>query len=134
MDPHLEQLLHLLDSVSSDTTGTSVRLPANLRDAATLAAQLGLIGSTSELAIRGIRDALEALAQRAILDAHYRAHPGVQPDLGEIALATAQLDANPLAQRPDLVLRAAKEIDRVKQDATPDDVLLYAAGIAASVA
>ena len=134
MDPRLEQLLQLLDRSSTETTGTSVRLPANLRDAAVLAAELGLVESTSELAVRGLRHALEAFAQRAVLDAHYRAHPDAQPDLGEIALATAQLDDNPLAHRPDLVFRAAREIGKVKCDATPDDVLVYAAGIAAAVA
>ncbi|MGH8932497.1 MAG: hypothetical protein ACRDZO_18210 [Egibacteraceae bacterium] len=117
-----------------ETVGTSVRLPGNLRDAAVLAAGLGLAGSTTELTVRGLRDALEAFAQRALLDAHYQRHPGARPDLAEIALAAAEIDGNPLAARPDLVRRAADEVGLVKDGAGPDDVLLYAAGLAAAVA
>jgi hypothetical protein len=60
--------------------------------------------------------------------------PKPAPDLAEIALATAQIDGNPLANRPDLLRCAAAEIGTVKDDATPDDVLVYAAGLAAVVA
>jgi hypothetical protein len=95
---------------------------------------MGLAGSTTELTVRGLRDALEAFAQRAVLDAHYQAHPGARPDLAEIAIAAAQIDGNPLASRPDLVERAAAEVGRIKDDAGPDDVLVYAAGLAAAVA
>jgi hypothetical protein len=80
------------------------------------------------------RYALEAFAQRAVLDAHYQAHPRARPQLAEIALATAELDGNPLAARPDLVRRAAAEIGNLKDDATPDDVLIFAAGLAATPA
>ena len=134
MDPRLERLLDLLDSSATDTVGTSVRLPGNLRDAAILAAELGLVASITELTVRGLRDALEAFAQRALLDAHYRSHPGARPDLAEIALATAEIDGNPLAAHPDLVRRAAAEVGLVKDEPSPDDVLLYAAGLAAAVA
>jgi hypothetical protein len=69
MDPRLERLLDLLDSsagdISGSTVGTSVRLPGNLRDAAVLAAELGLAASTTELTVRGLRDALARIsAQR----------------------------------------------------------------------
>jgi hypothetical protein len=67
----------------------------------------------------------------AVLDAHYAEHPGARPSLEEIVLAAAQLDANPLADRPDLLTRAAAEIGTVKDDPTPDDVLLYAEAVAA---
>jgi hypothetical protein len=134
VDRQLERLLDLLDLTGDDTVGTSVRLPVNLRDAAAVAAKLGLAASTTELTVRGLRDALEAFAQRAVLDAHYRAHPEVRPDLAEVALATAEIDGSPLAGRPDLVRRAAAEIGAVKDDPTPDDVLLYAAGLAAAAA
>ena len=124
----------MLDDDTGETIGTSIRLPANLRDAAAVATQMGLTSSTSELTVRGLRDALEAFAQRAVLDAHYRRHPQARPELAEVALATAELDGNPLAGRPDLVCRAAAEIGSVKDDPTPDDVLVYAAGLAAAVA
>lgn len=134
MDRRLARMLDLLDVSDGVTCGTSVRIPVNLRDAATLATELGLTTSTSELAVRGLRDALEAFAQRAVLDAHYQAHPKAHPQLAEIALATAELDGNPLAAMPDLVRRAAAEIGTIKDDATPDDVLIYAAGLAATAA
>ena len=134
MDRRLKRLFDLLDSDGDDTVGTSVRLPANLRDAAALAAELGLSASTTELTVRGLRDALEAFAQRAVLDAHYRANPHARPDLAEVALAAAEIDASPLARRRDLIARAAKEIAAIRVDPSPDDVLLYAAGLASAVA
>ncbi len=134
MERRLKKLLDLLDRAEDETVGTSVRLPANLRDAATVAAEMGLAESTTELTVRGLRDALDAFAQRAILDAHYRSHPAARPDLAEIALASAELDGNPLAGHPDLVRRATVEVAALRSDPSPDDVLLYAAGLAAAVA
>jgi hypothetical protein len=95
---------------------------------------MGLAASTTELTVRGLRDELEAFAQRAVLDEHYRAHPQARPDLAEVAMAAAEIDGNPLAQRPDLVRRAAVEVEKIKDHPTPDDVLLYAAGLAAAAA
>lgn len=134
MDERLTQLLDYLDAARADTVGTSIRLPVNLRDAAALAAELGLTTSTTELTVRGLRDALEAFAQRAVLDAHYAAYPHARPDLAEVALASAEIDGNPLAERADLVRRAAVEIGSIRDDPTPDDVLVYAAGLAAAAA
>ncbi len=128
-------LLDLLDRLGRDgqtTVGTSVRLPTDLREAAVVATEMGLAGSMTELTVGAVRDALEAYAQRAILDAHYEAHPDTRPSLAEIALATAQIDGNPLALRPDLIERAAREIGAVKADPSPDDLLIYAAGLAAA--
>ncbi|MCA1673063.1 MAG: hypothetical protein LC799_12995 [Actinobacteria bacterium] len=85
-------MLDLLDATEGETVGTSVRLPVALRDAAVVAAEMGLAGSTTELTARGLRDLLEAFVQRAVLDAHYEVHPEARPDLAEIALADAQLD------------------------------------------
>jgi len=65
---------------------------------------------------------------------HYRDHPDARPDLAEIALAAAEIDGSPLAATPDLVRRAAAEVGSVKDDPGPDDVLLYAAGLAAAAA
>ena len=132
MDSRLVRLLDLLDATEGETVGTSVRLPVALRDAAVVAAEMGLAGSTTELTVRGLRDLLEAAAQRAVLDAHYEVHPDARPDLAEIALATAQLDGHPLAERPELVRRAADGIVSVIDDPTPDEVLSYAAGLAAA--
>jgi hypothetical protein len=134
VDRRLKRLLDLLDATGEDTVNTSVRLPARLRDAAAVAATMGLAGSTTELTVKGLRDTLEAFAQRAVLDAHYRAHPAARPDLAEVALAAAEIDGNPLAERPDLIRRAADAVQGLKADPDPDDVLLYAAGLAAAAA
>jgi hypothetical protein len=128
----LAQLLDLLDTSDDETVGTSVRMPLALRDAAVLAAKMGLAESTTDLTVRGLRDLLEAVAQRALLDAHYRAHPLARPDLAEIAQAAAEMDGNPLAERPDLLRQAAAEIGAIREHASADDVLLYAAGLAAA--
>lgn len=132
MDLRLARLLDLLDATEGETVGTSVRLPVALRDAAAVAVEMGLAGSTTELTVRGLRDLLEATAQRAVLDAHYEIHPEVRPDLAEIALAAAQLDGHPLAEQPELVRRAAAEIVSVIEEPTPDEVLSFAAGLAAA--
>ncbi|WP_219417297.1 hypothetical protein [Pseudonocardia nigra] len=128
----LERLLDLLDVADGETVGTSVRLPVALRDAAAIAAEVGLVGSTTELTVRGLRAALEDVAQRAVLDAHYAEHPEARPDLAEIAIATAELDGHPLAARPDLVRRAAAALVEIVHDPSPDEVLGYAAGLAAA--
>lgn len=132
VDPQLSDLLDLLDDADGEAVGTSIRIPASLRRAAALATEVGLVPSTSEVAVQGLRDVLEARAQRAILDAHYAAHPEARPDLGETALAAAELDDHPLAGRADLIRRAAREVRAIKDDPTPDDVLLFAAGLAAA--
>ena len=132
MDRKLRRLVELLDEVGDETVNTSVRLPVRLRDAAAVAAEMGLASSTSELTVRGLQDTLEAFTQRAVLDAHYRAHPEARPDLAEVALAAAEIDGNPLAAQPELIRRAAQEIRAIKDDPAPDDVLLYAAGLAAA--
>lgn len=134
MEARLTHLLDLLDSTTGESVGTSVRLPTNMRDAAILAAEMGLAPSITALTVQGLRDVLEAFAQRALLDAHYRKHPDARPDLAEVALATAEMDGSPLTGQPELVRRAAADIGMVKLDATPDDVLVYAAGLAAAVA
>jgi len=57
--------------------------------------------------------------------------PHLRPSLARLALATAELDGNDLAQRPELIERAAAELVVHQPDATPDDVLTYALGLAA---
>lgn len=134
MNRDLSHLLDLLDADESTTVGTSVRLPANLREAAVVAAKLGLAGSTTDLTVNGLREALETFAQRAVLDEHYRQHPEARPDLADVALAAADLDGSPLAGRRDLIERAVVDVAALKDDPSPDDVLLYAAGLAAATA
>lgn len=134
MGDDLQRLLDLLDRVDDDTAsvGTSVRLPVALRDAAAVAVRAGLLSSVTEVTVRGLQAELEAVANRAVLDSHYREHPGARPERWEIALAAAQLSGHPLAERPDLVRRAADELTRIVDDPSPDEVLAYAAGLAAA--
>lgn len=42
----------------------------------------------------------------------------------------AETDDNPLTARPDLIRRSAEEVRSLQKDPTPDDVLMYAAGVA----
>lgn len=128
----MERFLDLLDSVNAESVGTSVRLPSALREAASVAIEMGLVSSTSEVTTWGLRDALESIAQRAVLDAHYEEYPSARPDLWEIALMSAELNAHPLADRPELVRRAAEELVRIVPDPSPAEVLAYAAGLAAA--
>ena len=121
-------MIELLESSRDETVGTSVRIPIDLRDAAAIAADMGLAGSITELTVRGLRDKLDAIAQRAALDEHYQQYPEARPTLAEVALATAQLDGNPLKDRPDLIELAANKVLELKKEPSPDDVLTYAAG------
>ncbi|MDT7580766.1 MAG: hypothetical protein QOK35_2030 [Pseudonocardiales bacterium] len=73
-----------------------------------------------------------AVANRAVLDQHYREHPDARPGRWEVALATAELTGHPLAARPELLRRAADELVRIVDNPTPDEVLAYASGLAAA--
>ncbi len=133
MGDDLERLLDLLDRVDDGATvGTSVRLPVALRDAAVVAVRAGLLSSVTEVTVRGLQAELEAVANRAVLEAHYREHPEARPARWEVAIAAAELSGHPLAACPDLVRRAADELVRIVDDPSPDEVLAYAAGLAAA--
>jgi hypothetical protein len=60
------------------------------------------------------------------LDEHYARHPQARPDLGDLAVAAAELDGHPLAAEPERLRQAAAEIARHHPGASPDDVLLWA--------
>jgi len=117
----------LLDRDDATTKNTSMRIPVALSAAAAVAVdELGLAASTTTLTTDALRTALEAAVLRAALDAHYRDHPSARPDLGDVAVATAQLDGHPLAATPEVIRRAADDVAARHPDATPDDVLLWA--------
>jgi hypothetical protein len=134
MSNDLDRLRSLLDSTDPDTVGTSIRLPVALRDAAALAAELGLARSVTGLTVEALRADLEAVLQRAALQEHYAAHPDLEPSLAEVALARAELDGDALAERPDLIDRAATEVLRRTPEPTVRDVLHFAAGMATAAA
>ena len=93
------------------TSNTSMRIPTALREAAALAAnELKAAPSATALTTMALRSALEAAVMRAALDEHYAQYPEARPDLADIAIATAELEGNPLAADPDRIRRAAAEI------------------------
>jgi hypothetical protein len=68
----------------------------------------------------------EAAVMRAALEEHYAQYPEARPDLVDIAIATAELDGNPLVADPDRVRRAAVEIAAAHPHPEPEEVLLWA--------
>lgn len=126
----LTRLFELLETAEVDeTVVTSVRQPVQLREALKVAVELGLDETANDAAVAALRDRLDTFAQRLALDDHYEAHPGVRPSLADQALAAARLDGDPLAERPDLLARAAREVAALRHDAAADDVLLYATAL-----
>jgi hypothetical protein len=116
----------LLDATDDRTVGTSMRIPESLRDAAALAVEyLQAAQSTTALTADALRSRLEAIVMQAALDAHYRENPKARPSLGDLAVAAAELDGHPLASRPAVLRRAAKEVVKSHPDADADDVLLW---------
>jgi hypothetical protein len=103
-----------------------MRVPSALRDAAALAVeQLGAAASTTTLTTDALRKALERVVFDSALALHRAAYPQSHPTLAEVALALAEQDASPLAQRPDLIARAAEEVLSRHPAADADDVLLW---------
>jgi hypothetical protein len=123
----IERISQLLGSDMSETANTSMRIPTALRDAAALAArELGAGPSVTALTTAALRSALEAVLMQAALDDHYASHPGTRPDLGDLAMAAAELDGHPLAADPERIRRAAAELAARHPDPEPEDVLLWA--------
>ena len=123
----IERIGQLLDSDMTKTSNTSMRIPTALREAAALAAkELNAAPSATMLTTMALRSALEAAVMRAALDEHYAQYPEARPDLVDIAIATAELDGNPLAADPDRIRRAAAEIAVVHPRPEPADILLWA--------
>lgn len=123
----IEQISEFLDGGELETSNTSMRIPTALRDAAALAVkELGVAPSATALTTVALRAALEALVMQAVLDDHYERHPQARPDLGDLAVAAAELDGHPLAGQPRRLRQAAAEITANHPDASPDDVLLWA--------
>jgi hypothetical protein len=123
----IERISQLLDSDMTQTSNTSMRIPTALREAAALAAkELKAAPSATALTTMALRSALEAAVMRAALDEHYAQYPEARPDLADIAIATAELDGNPLAADPDRIRRAAAEIAASHPHPEPADVLLWA--------
>lgn len=125
----VDELLTILDGLDdSQSTVTSFRQPAALRDAVRLAVELGLAGSPNEVAVEAVRGRVEAFAHFLALEEHFTAHPHVRPTLGDLAIAAAELDGHPLADHQEFLRQCADEVADIRPDANGEDVLLYAAG------
>jgi len=123
----IERISELLDDGEHETSNTSMRIPTALRDAAALAVkELGIAPSATALTTGALRATLEAVVMQAALDDHYEHHPRARPDLGDLAIAAAELDGHPLAAQPRRLRQAATEIATNHPGASPDDVLLWA--------
>jgi hypothetical protein len=123
----IDHISQLLDSDMTQTSNTSMRIPIALREAATLAArELGIAPSATALTTAALRSALEAAVMQAVLDEHYEQYPDSRPDLGDLAIAAAEQDGNPLAARPDFIRQAAAELSARHPNPAPEDVLLWA--------
>ncbi len=126
----LADLLRLLDDdTNQEAVGTSIRIPKNLREAAQIAVDLGLADNVTSLAVDNLRTRLEGIAQLAVLDETYDAHPDLRPTLADLALAAADMDASPVAEHPDVIRHAADILLARGGPVEPDDVLLYASGV-----
>lgn len=123
----LDDLAAALDETGGPSLVTSVRRPEALHRALLIAVELGLVGTATEAQGQALRELLEAVTQRAALEQHYAAHPESRPTLAEVALALAEAEHSPLAQQPELLEQAAREVLEVRPDADPDDVLVWAA-------
>lgn len=131
----LARIGQLLDRTDEETVGTSMRIPASLREAAAVAvAELAVASSTTALTTDALRCRLEAIVVEAALEAHYEMHPNARPSLAELAIAAAELDGNPLAAAPDLIREAATAILERHPGADADDVLIWAEARASSAA
>ena len=122
-----ERINELLDGGGLETSNTSMRIPTALRDAAALAVrELGAAPSATALTTAALRSTLEAVVMQAVLDDHYQRHPQARPNLGDLAVAAAELDGHPLAALPERLRRAAAEIAVNHPGASPEDVVLWA--------
>lgn len=130
MAQRLERLILLLDHAEGgDTVVTSLRQPAALRTALKLAVEMGMDSTVNDATNRAALARVEAFVQSSALESHFRAHPHARPSLAEVALALAQLEGSPLADRLEIIQRAADEVVAHRPDADADDVLLWTQGL-----
>ena len=123
----IERISELLSADMTQTSNTSMRIPTALREAATLAArELHVAPSATALTTAALRAVLEAAVMQAVLDDHYEQYPESRPDLGDLAIAAAEIDGHPLADDPERIRRAAAEVAARRRDPEPQDVLLWA--------
>jgi hypothetical protein len=126
----IDRINELLGSTDPETANTSMRIPKALREAAALAvSELGVAPSTTILTANALRMMLEGTVVLAALELHYQEYPETRPTLADLAIAAAEIDGHPLAQRSDLLRRSAAEVERRHPGASFEDVLLWAEAV-----
>ena len=126
----IDRINELLGSTDPATANTSMRIPKPLREAAALAvSELDVAPSTTILTANALRMFLQGTVVLAALELHFEEYPEARPTLAELALAAAEIDGNPLAQRPELLERSAAEVARRHPGASFEDVLLWAEAV-----
>lgn len=126
------ELARLLDNLDRGGASlvSSTRLPEALHDAVRAAVSLGMDVSANDAMSQALRDRVEAFSQRLSVESHIRRHPTARSSLADRAMAAARLDGDPLADQPELLAQAAKEVHERWPEATGDDVLVYASALA----
>jgi hypothetical protein len=126
----LDELASALDTFADGPSSvSSIRQPEGLRRAMQAAVALGWARNANEGVVESLREELTAFCRSRALEAHFLEHPGARPSLAGVAVALAELDHDPLADEPELIERAAREIVAVRPDADADDVLIWAASL-----
>jgi len=125
----LQDLVDALDATDAQSVSSSVRQPGALQRALRAAVELGFASSANDGINSSLRIQLDAFAQRLALDQHYAEYPDARPTLAEVALELARLDHDSIADHPDLIAQAAREVVTYRPDADADDVLLWAASL-----
>lgn len=126
----IDRINELLSSTDPETADTSMRIPKALREAAAIAvSELDVAPSTTILTANALRMFLEGTVVLAALELHYEEYPDTRPTLADLAIAAAEIDGNPLAQKPELLERSAAEVGSRHPGASFEDVLLWAEAV-----
>ncbi|MCL2423634.1 MAG: hypothetical protein FWD11_07065 [Micrococcales bacterium] len=122
----LERIVELLVTADDSTVVTSVRISAALKEALGLAVEhLGLDVSTSGLTSHALRHTLDTAVLAAGLADIYAESPQSRPSLVDVAVALAEQDGSPLADRRDLLEVAADQLLDRYPAADARDLLLW---------
>lgn len=89
------------------TRATSLRLPADLHEAASIATALGMDRSLTAATTRALRARIEAFLRERAIAEHLAAFPSDEPTLATVALRRVSGTDHPGAAVPDLVARVS---------------------------
>lgn len=107
--PSLDDLVTALHGGRGDrrTRATSLRLPADLHEAASIATELGMDPSLTAATTRALRARIEAFLRERAIAEHLAAFPSDEPTLATVALRRVSGSDHPGATLPDLVARVS---------------------------